>query len=272
MILRVLEDYNKAYAIAAACKSEFAKLLSTQYERRMRLSLARLGVLSSDPLATEKSVLIAHGLDLVQQLAEADEYRLDELKAKYELPYDVSSANCSKLEASKTDAVIAAARLEHLKLKGAYCRLTSEECAEINRLYGMLEKRELLPHARHILQQALAARYSELVYAYSETPTNDRSLAIEALWEVGFYRTDFITGVPGQHERDLMLVNPDWREMATNRKWLEIAADTIKAEDAHMTPMYPIYEEDVEVLKRNPDWTEVLSNPTILSMAYIYTV
>ncbi len=268
MILRVLDEYRKAYAIAATCKSEFAKLLSTQYERRMRLSLARLGVRPSDPLAIEKSVLIAYGLDLVQQLAGADEYRLGELKAAYELPREVSSAKCSELEASKMDAVIAAARLEHLKSKGAYCRLTSEECVEINRLYDMLEKRELLPHARHILQQALAARNSELLYAYSETPTNDRSLAIEALWEVGFYRTDFITGVPGQHERDLMLVNPDWREMATSQKWLEIATDTVKAKDTYGTPMYPISERDMEVLGRNPDWIEILSNPTILSMAY----
>ncbi len=67
MILRILDKYRETCAIAAAYKSEFARLLSTQHERRMRLSLARLGVCSSDPLAIEKSVLIAYGLDLAQQ-------------------------------------------------------------------------------------------------------------------------------------------------------------------------------------------------------------
>ena len=272
MILRMLRNYRLSASLLATTSKadEFGRLLLRLDARRLSFKLARLGVDVDSPLATETAIAITYGPDAVRRLAEAaDESELNKLKSTYGLSCDISRENCSKLQSSlMVDTITAAARLDCLRRK---CGVTNEECKEIAELYSMLEKRDLMVYVGDVVQQALALRddvVALLIEYDSATEDEQKSSIIEKLWRAGFYRTDFVTGVPDQHERDLMLKNPDWFTMIRDREWLEAAADVVRAEDSSTISMSRSWESDKSMYERNPDWIEVLSSPTILLKAY----
>ena len=274
MILRMLDNYRRSASLLATTSkaNEFGRLLMNLDARRLRLKLARLGVDVDNPLATETAIAITYGSDAVRRLAEAaNEREFDKLKSTYRLSCDISRESCSKLQSLLTvdtseGVITAAARLDCLRRK---CGITSEEYKEIAELYSMLKRYDLMVHVGDVLQQALALRDDiyALLLEYDST-TKDKSSIIEKFWRAGFYRTDFVTGVPDQHERDLMLKNPDWLTMARDRKWLEAAAEAVIAEDSSTISMSRSWESDKPMYERNPDWIEVLSSLTILSKVY----
>ena len=271
MILRELERYSEiCESLKTVNGREFVGLLLLLEERRLRHKLARSGVSVLNLFATESALMIIYGPAVVERLAVANDGTFAELKNSYGIACDVSSESCSEaLIHAESDLVVAAARFEYLKGKDAYHGITKGEYDEIDNLYRILLEHDIMPHFGSTVQQALMLRDESVFSSYiSPSDEDDKRQAIELLWEIGFYRTDFITGEAGEHERDLMLKNPDWREMARSRIWLDAAADAIRAEDSSRISMAPAYESDMKLFENNQDWVELLTNPLIISLAY----
>ncbi len=271
MILRELERYSEiCESLKTVNGREFVGLLLLLEERRLRHKLARSGVSVLNLFATERALMIIYGPAVVERLAAANDGTFAELKNSYGIACDVSSESCSEaLIHAESDLVVAAARFEYLKGKDAYHGITKGEYDEIDNLYRILLEHDIMPHFGSTVQQALMLRDESVFSSYiSPSDEDDKRQAIELLWDIGFYRTDFITGEAGEHERDLMLKNPDWREMARSRIWLDAAADAIRAEDSSRISMAPAYESDMKLFENNQDWVELLTNPLIISLAY----